>query len=269
MLRIGEFSALSTISIHMLRHYDKIGLLIPQHVDENNGYRYYDKKQLYNANQIISLKAMGFGLDEIREILLIDSTNLELLLHVKLDSKLKELERLQEQIRQIQIRIDTDKTSEIYVRSIARKTFPPMWIVSFRGYIHTYSDEGILWQNLDEECQRQNIKVSPTAPAMAIYHDKDENSEMLDVEVQLPIDKNYKVRDRITVSHLPERDVVSVIFNGSYLQIANINIVVAEWLEKNQLEITDQTFSIYHLSPGNCNNDDDFITELCFSLKTY
>ena len=104
---------------------------------------------------------------------------------------------------------------------------------------------------------------------MAIYHDKDENSEMLDVEVQLPIDKNYKVSDRITVSHLPERDVVSVIFNGSYLQIANINIVVAEWLEKNQLEITDQTFSIYHLSPGNCNNDDDFITELCFSLKTY
>lgn len=34
MLRIGEFSALSSISINMLRHYDKIGLLIPKHVDQ-------------------------------------------------------------------------------------------------------------------------------------------------------------------------------------------------------------------------------------------
>lgn len=31
MLRIGEFSALSGISIHMLRNYDKIGLLIPSY----------------------------------------------------------------------------------------------------------------------------------------------------------------------------------------------------------------------------------------------
>ncbi len=27
MLKIGEFAALSSISIHMLRHYDKIGLI--------------------------------------------------------------------------------------------------------------------------------------------------------------------------------------------------------------------------------------------------
>lgn len=51
MLRIGEFAALSTISIHMLRNYDKIGLLVPQYVDEFNGYRYYDKEQLIQANQ--------------------------------------------------------------------------------------------------------------------------------------------------------------------------------------------------------------------------
>jgi len=69
MLRIGEFAALSAISIHMLRNYDKIGLLVPQHVDDLNGYRYYDKEQLLQANQIIALKSMGFGLEEMREII--------------------------------------------------------------------------------------------------------------------------------------------------------------------------------------------------------
>jgi DNA-binding transcriptional MerR regulator len=66
MLRIGEFATLSTISIYMLRNYDKIGLLVPQHVDELSGYRYYDKLQLLQANRIIALKSMGFGLDEIK-----------------------------------------------------------------------------------------------------------------------------------------------------------------------------------------------------------
>lgn len=74
MLKIGEFAALSTISINMLRNYDKIGLLVPQHVDELNGYRYYDKEQLLQANQIIALKSMGFGLDEIKEILLMQQS---------------------------------------------------------------------------------------------------------------------------------------------------------------------------------------------------
>ena len=46
MLRIGEFSVLSQISIHMLRHYNEIGLLIPEYIDDFTGYRYYSEKQL-------------------------------------------------------------------------------------------------------------------------------------------------------------------------------------------------------------------------------
>lgn len=61
MLKIGEFASLSSISIHMLRHYDKIGMLCPQYVDVNNGYRYYNIEQLVQANQIVSMKNMGFG----------------------------------------------------------------------------------------------------------------------------------------------------------------------------------------------------------------
>ena len=37
MLTIAEFSVLSQISIYMLRHYDEIGLLIPEQVDEFTG----------------------------------------------------------------------------------------------------------------------------------------------------------------------------------------------------------------------------------------
>ena len=69
MLKIGDFSKLSRISIRMLRHYDEIGLLEPRLVDPATGYRYYGEEQLSAAGQIQNLKSMGFGLAVIREIL--------------------------------------------------------------------------------------------------------------------------------------------------------------------------------------------------------
>ena len=40
MLKIGEFSKLSRVSVRMLRHYDEVGLLAPSEVDSMTGYRY-------------------------------------------------------------------------------------------------------------------------------------------------------------------------------------------------------------------------------------
>ena len=51
MLKIGDFSKLSRISIRMLRHYDEIGLLVPQSTDSFTFYRYYGKDQLPVAGQ--------------------------------------------------------------------------------------------------------------------------------------------------------------------------------------------------------------------------
>lgn len=69
MLKIGEFSKLSRVSIRMLHHYDEIGLLKPVQIDHFTGYRYYKEEQLTTAGRIRALKDMGFGLTHIGEIL--------------------------------------------------------------------------------------------------------------------------------------------------------------------------------------------------------
>lgn len=45
MLKIGEFSKLSRVSVRMLRHYDEVGLLAPSEVDPMTGYRYYSERR--------------------------------------------------------------------------------------------------------------------------------------------------------------------------------------------------------------------------------
>ncbi len=69
MLKIGDFSKLSRISIRMLRHYDEIGLLRPKSINTMTGYRYYGEEQLSIASKITALKDMVFALGTISEIL--------------------------------------------------------------------------------------------------------------------------------------------------------------------------------------------------------
>ena len=69
MLKIGDFSKLSRVSIRMLRHYDEIGLLHPVKNDPETGCRYYNENQLPVAGRIRALKDMGFALAAIGQIL--------------------------------------------------------------------------------------------------------------------------------------------------------------------------------------------------------
>ena len=69
MIRIGDFSKLSRVSIKTLRYYDEMGLLKPIEVDRFTGYRYYEFDQLPRLYRILALKDLGFSLEEIGRLL--------------------------------------------------------------------------------------------------------------------------------------------------------------------------------------------------------
>lgn len=69
MLSIGEFARLVGVSQRMLRHYDGLGLLVPERVDPYSGYRYYATTQLDRANRLVALKELGFRLEEVGQML--------------------------------------------------------------------------------------------------------------------------------------------------------------------------------------------------------
>ena len=69
MLRIGDFSRLTQVTVKALRHYDSLGLLRPAHIDPDSGYRYYTSSQLPRLNRILAMKEMGFSLEQIGQLL--------------------------------------------------------------------------------------------------------------------------------------------------------------------------------------------------------
>lgn len=75
MLKIGEFSKLTQVSVRMLPHYDEIGLLKPAETDRLTDYRYYKEEQLPAMCRIKALKDMGFSLADIIRIMQLDGDN--------------------------------------------------------------------------------------------------------------------------------------------------------------------------------------------------
>ncbi len=91
----GEFAKMANVSLRTLRYYDSQGLLKPTKVTAS-GYRLYTDKDLVKLQKILSLKYLGFSLDEIFALTIHDDKD-DLQASLKLQSKLihQKIEHLQ------------------------------------------------------------------------------------------------------------------------------------------------------------------------------
>ena len=67
LFSIGDVSKLFHLSVSSLRHYEALGLLTPERVDPNTGYRSYSIRQFEVLNTIRYLRALDMPLSEIAD----------------------------------------------------------------------------------------------------------------------------------------------------------------------------------------------------------
>ncbi len=68
--KVGELAARTGLTVRTLHHYDAVGLLRPSGRTgsaHGSGHRLYTAADVARLQQILSLKALGFSLDEIRD----------------------------------------------------------------------------------------------------------------------------------------------------------------------------------------------------------
>ena len=68
LLTIGVFARRSRLSPKALRLYDRLGVLVPAHVDEDSGYRHYTEGQLETARLVALLRRIDMPLAKVGEI---------------------------------------------------------------------------------------------------------------------------------------------------------------------------------------------------------
>lgn len=68
-LTIGQMAKLNCVSEKALRIYHNQGLLVPQYINEQTGYRYYSIHQSATLDMIRQMEELGFSLKTIKKIL--------------------------------------------------------------------------------------------------------------------------------------------------------------------------------------------------------
>jgi DNA-binding transcriptional MerR regulator len=63
----AEFARIVGMTKRALRHYNELGILIPSYINEL-GHKFYSDYNFYEAQRILSLRFIGFSLEEIRDI---------------------------------------------------------------------------------------------------------------------------------------------------------------------------------------------------------
>jgi len=278
MIRIGDFSKLSRISIKTLRFYDEMGLLKPIEVDRLTGYRYYEINQLTRLNRILALKDLGFSLEEIGQLL---ANNLSVeqmrgmlkLRQADIRRQVREesdrLERVEARLRQIE---QEDRMSKY---DVVIKKVDPVRVASVRGIVPTPPEQGSLWGELEGYLARQRIRSN--SPCLTLYHDDEYKERDWDLEVCEPLEGDLTGSSRVKVQVLPAVETMAcVVHHGPFITIQEAYDAIMKWIDVNGYRICGPGREVY-LKTANpdpkggpvrvSQTDPDTVTEIQFPVE--
>ena len=269
MLKIGEFSKLSRISVRMLRHYDEIGLLKPAEIDRFTDYRYYREDQLPTAGRIAALREIVFSLADIVRILAVydDREQMERFY----SARQRELEALSKDTEYKLTLLDAARKrlrkEEDMRYDVSIKTIPARYAATVRMTLPRYEDEGMIWGRLAEETCRMDLREDDPCLCAVTYLDGEYKEENVDMMAWKTVKGSYPDTEHVKFRTLPEVTVASCTYRGSYTQITDVYAAVIAWMEANGCEPAEPMFNIYHVSPHETLNPEEFVTEICYPVK--
>ena len=267
MLKIGEFSKLSRVSIRMLRHYDDIGLLKPAEIDTFTGYRYYREEQLFTIGRITALKDMGFSLADIIKIL--DSYDDKEKMDSFLSDRQKELTRLSEDTAYKLMLLETARKrlrkEQNMSFDVTVKTIPERYAATVQMVVPRYEDEGMLWNTMMSECS--NLIPADPCLAAAEFLDDEYKENNVEIIAWMTVKGSYADTEHVKFKTLPAIKVASCVVKGSYGQMGEAYAATASWIKENGYKMNGHMFNIYHVSPAQTQNPEEYVTEACFPVE--
>lgn len=269
MIRIGQLSHISQVSIKTLRFYDEQGLLHPAKVDQFTGYRYYTFDQLPRLYRILALKEMGFSLEQVGRLLDENLTPDQLRgmlkarraeIQVRLEEEMERLARVEARLQFI------EKENLMTPLEVVIKKVSPLTVAGVRDTIPAYPEQGGLWRELEGYLAMQRVR--PTGPCFAMYYDDEYRERDVDAEVCEPIDVPLTETRRVKVHTLPEMEVAAAIHRGPYETLGQATGEVIRWIEDNGYRITGPEREIY-IRPGKngSQKDPETVTEIQFPVE--
>lgn len=269
MFKIGDFARINKVTIKTLRHYDSLGLLRPDKIDEFTGYRFYTADQIPRLNRILALKEIGFSLDEVYRIIntSLGANELEVLLEEKRAEISEHIKSEQTKLERIKFLINMCEQEDFVMSyDIVIKKVEPIKVASVRDIIPSYGEQGHLWGELVEYINKHGVKIVP--PCMVIYYEEGYSEGSVDAEVIECIAGDMPSSDRVNVKTLPAvKEMACVVHKGPYTSLSMAYGAISKWIAENGYRIIAPPRELYIKGEWITDDPNEFITELQFPVS--
>jgi DNA-binding transcriptional MerR regulator len=245
LFRIGEFSQIARVSSRLLRYYDSIGLLRPQRIDPETGYRYYSAGQLQQLNRILALKELGLSLDQVARMLddKISAAEIRGMLSLKKAELERSLAEEAARLRHIESRLmQIEQQGSLGDYDVVMKSSRAMPMLSTRTMHPTFDDAVAALREIARAVSTQLAAAARGNVIVVAHCDFDDENLDLEIGVTLSRAVNKPVRvpsgAQLTLAELPASDTLATIVRTGPLYQSHLAFgKLGVWMEANDYRI--------------------------------
>ena len=268
LMPIGDVAGLYRLSVSTLRHYERLGLVIPERVDPETGYRYYSTRQFEPLNTIRYLRALDMPLEEIADFFHDRDVDR---IEDKLRRQKQAVEEKQRELRRVERKLDNRlrqirRAQALPLDRIRRETAPPcrmVWMedsLRIRGALDM--EEPIRRLERDQEeavifLGKVGVGIAPERLNAGCFEEYSGVFLLLDEE------DDY----RGPVDRLPGTDCVSVCFRGSHPQAPEQYRRLMDYIRGEGLRASGFSREVTLIDYGFTADTEKFVTEITIPVE--
>ena len=263
LFSIGDVAKLFHLSVSSLRHYEDVGLLTPEYVDPDSGYRYYGTRQFEVLNSIRYLRTLDMPLTEIADFL--GNRDVERM-EEKLLSQKRTVIAKQAELKRIERKIDNRlrmisdaKNSAIDTVCLSRKDPCRMVWISDSLKIRGFLDMEAPIRRLEESQAEAVVFLGKVGVGIAPENLRSGRLDRYD-GIFLILDEEDWFEGEIV--RLPETLCVSIRFHGSHTEAPEQYRKLLAYIAEHRLKISGFSREITMIDYGLTNDVNKFVTEI-------
>lgn len=267
LFKIGEVAKMFNISMGTLRHYEQNGLLTPEYIDDNTGYRYYGVKQFEVLNTIRYLRVLGLPLTEIADFL----KNRDVcVIEQKLKAQKDIIERKKQELELISKKIDNrlemlKDASDSELDTICIKEFKKIRIVKIKDSLKLNSYLDLEYSIRKLQNNQEDSLVFLGKVGVGISKESLCKGNYKDYElVFLILDREDTYNGEVQV--LKESKCVTIRFRGSHNDSSYYYKLLLDYINQNNLKISGFSREITLIDYGITNDINKFVTEIAIPV---
>lgn len=268
LFRIGEVSNMFHVSVSTLRFYENSGLLNPEYISPQSGYRYYSAEQFEILNTIRYLRAIDMPLSDIRNFL----ENRDI---CSMEEKLRQQKEIviqkQKELKRIEKKIDhrlhwIQDAQSIALNEVALVKLPATTIVWVDNpvKIENYLDMEVPIRRLDDSDVEAVVFLGKVGVGISQEHLLEQKVENYD-GVFLLLDEEDMYSGKTTL--LPPSLGVRIRFQGSHAEAKEQYNILFEYLTKQKLEISGFSREVTLIDYGITHDTEKFVTEISIPVR--